>query len=111
MKALTAALATPDLRPTLLGRWGDWLVMAADLTLLRSRLLMPADAARRKTPRMRRNGCGGVCWAGRRSGVPRTGWRAGASWVATCSRAGSRTGQGSCGRGELATSPPCCGRA
>ena len=44
-EALTAALAIPDLRPALLGRWGDWLVMAADLTLLRSRLLMPADAA------------------------------------------------------------------
>ena len=44
-EALTAALATPDLLPTLLGRWGDWLVMAADLTLLRSRLLVPADAA------------------------------------------------------------------
>ena len=44
-EALTAALAIPDLRPTLLGRWGDWLVMAADLTLLRSRLLVPADAA------------------------------------------------------------------
>ncbi len=44
-EALTAALATPDLRPTLLGRWGDWLVMAADLTLLRSRLLVTADAA------------------------------------------------------------------
>ena len=43
--ALTAALATPDLQSTLLGRWGDWLVMAADLTLLRSRLLVPADAA------------------------------------------------------------------
>ena len=44
-EALTAALATPDQRPTLLGRWGDWLVMAADLTLLRSRLLVPVDAA------------------------------------------------------------------
>ena len=43
--ALTAALATPDLRPALLGRWGDWLVMAAELTLLRSRLLVPVDAA------------------------------------------------------------------
>ena len=43
--ALTAALATPDQRPLLLGRWGDWLVMAADLTLLRSRLVVPADAA------------------------------------------------------------------
>ncbi len=44
-EALTAALAIPALRPTLLGRWGDWLVMAADLTLLRSRLLVPAAAA------------------------------------------------------------------
>ena len=44
-EALGAALATPDLRPMLLGRWGDWLVMAADLTLLRSRLLVPVDAA------------------------------------------------------------------
>ncbi len=44
-EALAAALATPDLQPTRLGRWGDWLVMAADLTLLRSRLLVPADAA------------------------------------------------------------------
>ena len=43
--ALTAALATPDLQSTILGRWGDWLAMAADLTLLRSRLLVPADAA------------------------------------------------------------------
>ena len=42
--ALTAALATLDRRPALLGRWGDWLVMAADLALLRSRLLVPADA-------------------------------------------------------------------
>ena len=43
--ALTAALATSDTGPTPLGRWGDWLVMAADLTLLRSRLLVPADVA------------------------------------------------------------------
>ena len=44
-EALTAALAGSDVQPTTLGRWGDWLVMAADLTLLRSRLLVPADAA------------------------------------------------------------------
>ena len=44
-EALTAALADSDMQqPTTLGRWGDWLVMAADLTLLRSRLLVPADA-------------------------------------------------------------------
>jgi segregation and condensation protein A len=43
--ALTVALGSADLRPTLLGRWGDWLVMAADLALLRSRMMVPADAA------------------------------------------------------------------
>ena len=44
VEALTTAPTSPDLRRMLLGRWGDWLVMAADLTLLRSRLLVPADA-------------------------------------------------------------------
>ncbi len=42
---LTAALAAPDSQPAPLGRWGGWLVMAADLTVLRSRLLVPADTA------------------------------------------------------------------
>jgi len=43
--ALTTALDTGDESPLLLARWGDWLVMATELTLLRSRLLLPADAA------------------------------------------------------------------
>jgi len=43
--ALTTALATLDKGPLLLARWGDWLVMAAELTLLRSRLLVPVDPA------------------------------------------------------------------
>jgi segregation and condensation protein A len=43
--ALTAALDTGDKSPLLLARWGDWLVMATELTLLRSRLLLPIDAA------------------------------------------------------------------
>ena len=43
--ALIAALAGADRRPMTLARWSGWLVMAADLTLLRSRLLVPADAA------------------------------------------------------------------
>jgi segregation and condensation protein A len=41
--ALETALAGQD-HTAPLGRWGDWLVMAANLTLLRSRLLLPADA-------------------------------------------------------------------
>ncbi len=41
---LSAALAEADRRPLTLARWGDWLVMAADLALLRSRLLVPDDA-------------------------------------------------------------------
>jgi segregation and condensation protein A len=43
--ALTAALAQADARPLTLARWGLWLVMAADLALLRSRLLVPDDPA------------------------------------------------------------------
>ena len=42
--ALDAALARPDGLPPVLSRWGDWLVMAATLTHLRSRLLLPAEA-------------------------------------------------------------------
>ncbi len=34
-----------------LARWGDWLVMAANLTLLRSRLLLPADAPEARAAR------------------------------------------------------------
>ncbi len=109
-EALTAALAPPDLRPTLLGRWDDWLVMAADLTLLRSRSLVPAGATAAQDATMRRNGCGSTCWAGRKSTAPRTGWRAGASLVVMSSGAVKRTGQGSCERDERGTSPACCGR-
>ena len=43
--ALEAALARRDgAFVARLGRWGDWTVMAAALTELRSRLLLPADA-------------------------------------------------------------------
>jgi segregation and condensation protein A len=43
--ALDAALARRDGAPApALGRWGEWLVMAATLAWLRSRLLLPADA-------------------------------------------------------------------
>ena len=43
--ALQAALARPAGVEPDLSRWGDWLVMAATLALLRSRLMPQADAA------------------------------------------------------------------
>jgi segregation and condensation protein A len=42
--ALDTALARPSGTRPDLARWGEWLVMAASLALLRSRLLLPADA-------------------------------------------------------------------
>ena len=42
--ALDVALARERAGRADLSRWGDWLVMAATLTLLRSRLLLPKDA-------------------------------------------------------------------
>lgn len=36
---------TPHAAALTLVRWGDWVVMAADLALLRSRLLLPADTS------------------------------------------------------------------
>ena len=41
--ALEAALARPDGLPPVLSRWGDWLIMAATLTQLRSKLLLAGD--------------------------------------------------------------------
>ena len=42
--AMEAAMTRgPDAPPLDLARWGDWVVMASDLALLRSRLLLPAD--------------------------------------------------------------------
>jgi segregation and condensation protein A len=47
--AMEAALARQvDGRAAELGRWGVWLVMAASLTLLRSRLLLPSDSPEAK---------------------------------------------------------------
>ena len=42
-EALQAALARPDRQGSELSRWGDWLVVAATLTQLCSRLLLPAE--------------------------------------------------------------------
>ncbi len=49
--ALTAALADLDPSATTLARWSDWLVMAADLILLRSRLLLPSPPAEARDTR------------------------------------------------------------
>ena len=68
----------------------DWLVMAAWLTWLKSRLLLPAgNAARRRASRRPR------CWPPgcatcRRSGRRRPGWARGRCWARTCSPAARR---------------------
>jgi segregation and condensation protein A len=46
--AMEAALGRRDNDPVQLVRWGDWLVMAATLAHLRSRLMLPADAPEAK---------------------------------------------------------------
>ena len=48
--ALETALGFPGAAADL-ARWGDWLVMAANLTLLRSRLLLPVDAPEARAAR------------------------------------------------------------
>jgi segregation and condensation protein A len=46
--AMDNALARQENAPAQLVRWGDWLVMAATLAHLRSRLMLPADAPEAK---------------------------------------------------------------
>jgi segregation and condensation protein A len=71
--ALETALAARD-RAAPLGRWGDWLVMASNLTLLRSRLLLPADAAEARA-------AAGEADLLRRQLVSRAEIRAAADWL------------------------------
>ena len=47
-EAMEAAFSRLDGGASRLARWGDWLVMAATLTQLRSRLLLPAEAPEAK---------------------------------------------------------------
>ena len=49
--ALNAALARDRAERVDLSRWGEWLVMAATLALLRSRLMLPKDAPEAKAAR------------------------------------------------------------
>ena len=74
VEALEAALARSDGQPPVLSRWGDWLVMAATLTQLRSRLLLPADAAEAKAALSQAE-------ALRRQLVSRERMRAAADWL------------------------------
>ncbi len=73
-EALEAALARLDGRAPDLSRLGDWLVMAATLTELRSRLLLPADAPEAKAALSEAE-------ALRRQLVARTEMRAAADWL------------------------------
>lgn len=72
--ALDAALARPDGRAPMLQHWADWLVMAATLTQLRSRLLLPAEAPEAKAAL-------GEAEALRRQLVAREEMRAAADWL------------------------------
>ncbi len=108
--ALNDALAAPNRPLLLLGRWGDWLVMAADLTLLRSRLLMPADAAtaqdaQDEAERLQQRLLG-------RAEIGRAAdWLEGRGELGRdVFGRGSRTGQGACGLCGRLTSPLCCER-
>ncbi len=73
-EALQVALARPEGQGQELSRWGDWLVMAATLTQLRSRLLLPADTS---------EGSGAVSQAKtlRRQLVSRDQMRAAGDWL------------------------------
>ncbi len=73
-EALEAALARLDGRAPDLSRLGDWLVMAATLTELRSRLLLPADAPEAKAALSEAE-------ALRRQLVAREEMRAAADWL------------------------------
>ena len=72
--ALDAALDRPAGGVFDLARWGDWLVMAATLTQLRSRLLLPPDSAEAKAALSEAETL-------RRQLVGRTEMRAAADWL------------------------------
>jgi segregation and condensation protein A len=74
VNALDAALARRGGRAPVLQHWADWLVMAATLTQLRSRLLLPAEASEAKTAL-------GEAEALRRQLVGREAMRAAADWL------------------------------
>ena len=71
-----------------LSQKGDWVVMAAWLVQLRSRLLLPVEAPARQDATARKPAsCGTAWWSCSRHRRLRCGWRAGHSWAVTCSPA------------------------
>ncbi len=74
--ALETALARPGGQAPALTRWGDWLVMAATLTQLWSRLVLPTDAPEAKAAREEAE-------ALRQQLVGREEMRAAADWLKT----------------------------
>ncbi len=97
--ALTAALADADPSATALARWSDWLVMAADLILLRSRLLLPAPPAEARDARdaaealrhrllTRAQAVAGADWLERRDQLGHDVFRRGQAVDTTAIRAG-----------------------
>jgi segregation and condensation protein A len=92
-----------------LGRWGVWLVMAASLAFLRSRLLLPSDSPEAKAAEDEAE-------ALRHRLVSRAQVRAAADWLERRPQLGRDVF--GCGTGIVATmtagsatSPNCCGPA
>ena len=91
--AQEAALARPDGQPSLLSRWGDWLVMAATLTQLRCRLLLPADAAEAKAALSEAEALRRQLVGRERCEPQPTGSKRGRNWAARFLPAGGRKGR------------------
>jgi segregation and condensation protein A len=100
--ALDAALAQRLGHGAELGRWGTWLVMAANLAWMRSRLLLPADApeataAEAEAEALRRDLVerarmrAAVDWLERRPQLGREVFRRGAPEMQTAGRVGDLT--------------------
>ena len=121
--ALQNALAGQGGRLAQLGRWGDWLVMAATLTHLRSRLLLPADApgseaaedeaeALRRQLVSRAHVHAAADWLERQPQLGRDVFgRGGAGRASGESPWHARGGEDSAPRAGSATSPSCCAPA
>ena len=88
-----------------LARWGDWLVMAATLTQLRSRLLLPPDATEAKAALSEAEALRRQLVLGQRCRQRQTGSSSGLSSGGNSSRGGGRR---SVWAREAPISPTCC---